>query len=796
MEQWITDARHSIRRLIRRPRYAMLAILTLALGIGGSAAVFGIARAILFDPLPYTAPESIALFWAPFDWTQQEFAYIRGHVPGVTQVAQYTYADATLEAGDAPAQLIPGIAASSELFDVLGARPMLGRAFESKDDVRGAEAVVVISYGLWQQLGGSSSVIGQRIVLGGAPTTVVGVMPRGFFFPTPAVRAWVPRQLDPAEQVGNFALVGRLAPGRQMDQMAPLLAQLTATLKQRFTYHAQWDKTRDPWVKSARESFAGPLRPTLVAVAAAMAMILLIACVNVASLMLGQVEGRLAELAVRSALGATRGRLVRQLVTEAIVLGGAASIVGAVFAAAGFHWLVAAMPLGAWAETADLDWRVFGAAIAIAMTAALTISLAPTMSLWRGRLRASLGAARTRGVAGRGVRLESVLVVAEVAIAVLMAAGAGLLARSVQKLYAIDPGIQTHGVGVVDVVMPSDLTNDQRKVALRDLVAAVGAVPGVKTAAVTQKLPLRGSGWSSGITIDGIPSQQVTTTFVRAVSADYGQTMGIALVRGRTMTDADMTITTADTAAGVVVINESLAKKYFGDQDPVGHHVTGGFGPRPLRVIGVVRDAREANLTDAPAPVRYLPYSLMPFTADGQAIVFRVAGTQDPVALLNAVRAAIRRSGPRVAIQEVTTMDEVLAHAVGPARQLLALVTLLTTIALLLGAIGIYGVMSHFVARRQRDWGIRIALGLSPARVLAEVVGSGTTLVAIGIGIGLAAFALLARFLTSLIYGVGTSDPVAITSAIAGLLIVGIMGALLPALRASRTDPAIILREQ
>jgi hypothetical protein len=412
MEQWIMDARHAMRRLRRRPTYASLAVLTLALGIGGTAAVFGIVRRVLLDPLPYADEGSLALFWRPFDWTQQEFAYLRGRVPGFASVAQYRDDDATLEVGDGPARLVPGIAASHELFDVLGVHPVLGRTFEPHDDVRGAEPVAVVSYDLWQELGGQPSILGQRIRLGGANTTVIGVMGRGFWFPTPYARVWVPQQLDPTEDVG------------------------------------------------------------------------------------------------------------------------------------------------------------------------------------------------------------------------------------------------------------------------------------------------------------------------------------------------------------------------------------------------VVHDVAEGNLTDPPAPARYVPYTLLTFMAPGQTIVFKVGANQRPAALLPAVQAAMRQVAPRVAVQEATTMDEVLAMAVGPVRQIMALVAPLTSLALVLGAVGIYGVMSHFVARRRRDWGIRIALGLNPARVLSGVVGHGISLIALGIGFGLGAFMLLARLLTSLIYGIGTTDPVAIGGAVVALALVGAVAALVPAVRASRTDPVTVLREQ
>ncbi|MFI5246319.1 MAG: FtsX-like permease family protein, partial [Gemmatimonadales bacterium] len=525
-------------------------------------------------------------------------------------------------------------------------------------------------------------------------------------------------------------------------------------------------------------------------------MILLISCANVAALMLGQVEGRTTELSVRSALGATRRRIVNQLFAEALVLGACAGGVGALLAAVSFRWLRGELGLGAWAETASLDWRMFAAALAVAVGSALAISLAPVISLWRGRLRGSLGAARTSGIDAKGIRLENMLVIVEVALAVLMTAGAGLLVRSVDKLYAINPGIETRGVGIVDVMLPADLTNDRRMFAIRDMTAALRGVPGVASAAAVQRLPLRGDAWNSFVEIPGKPDLARSSTFVRMISDGYLETMGIRLIRGRSFTSSDMLLTPADTAGGVVLINESFAKKYFAGEDPIGRIVNTGFGTGVGRIVGLVGDVSEGSLTDPPAPVRYVPYPYFTFMAPGQTIAYRVESGRKPESILPGVRAAIRQAVPRAAIQETTTMDEVLARAVGPVRQIMTLVALLTSLALLLGAVGIYGVMAHFVSRRKRDWGIRIALGLSPSRVLAGVVGRGAALVVVGIACGLASFAVLARFLSSLIYGVGRGDPVALGAAIVGLLLVGIVASLVPALRASGTDPAIVLREQ
>lgn len=795
MERWLMDARYAARRLIRRPMYTTVATLTLALGIGGTSAIFGLARGVLFDRLPYADESTIGLFWMPYAWRQLEFAYLRGRFPGFVQVAQYATDDATLELGDAPARLVPGIAASSELFSVLGAHAALGRTFAGGDDVRGAAAIAVLSHGLWQDLGGDATIIGRKVRLDGIDRTVVGVMPRGFWFPTPTVRVWVPQTLDPNEDIGNFSLVGRVAAGHRLDRLSMPIAQLTGMLRERFTYSAQFDKTRDPWIRPVRDVLFRPLQPALVATLVAMGLILLIACANVAALMLGQVEGRSSELAIRSALGAHRRRLAGQLIAEGGLLGAVSGIVGAALAAAAFRLLVGVLPLGAWAEGASLDWIVFAVAMVVALVSALAVSLVPTIALWRGRLHGVIGAERTAGVEGRGARLESSLVVAEVALAVLMAAGTGVLLRSVNKLNAIDPGIRPRGVGVVDIVLPTILTTAERKSVTRDLMVAVQSLPGVATAAVVQRLPLRGVAWSGGIVVEGKPDLPRTSTFIRLVSADYFTTMGIAVRHGRGLEPADIPLVPGDTSGGVVVINEALAKKYFGSEDPIGRRVSAGFNSKLARVVGIVRDVAEGALTDAPAPVRYSSWESLSFVPTSETLVFRAAGSQDPVPLLETIRDVIRREAPRVAIQEATTMEQVFARAVGPVRQVMMLVTLLTTLALVLCAIGTYGVMSHFVSRRKRDWGIRIALGLRPSRVVSGIVARGATLVLAGIALGLVVFVALARFLATLLYGIRATDPISMLAALSALLAVGVVAALFPAARASRIDPAVVLRE-
>lgn len=788
MESWIMDLRYTFRRLLARPTYVLLAVLTLALGVGGTAATLSIVRGLLLEPLPYSREAEIAVFWNIFDWSEAEVLHLRPDWPGFERVAAYRPANVTLESSDGPARVLPGVSASAELFEVLGARAALGRVFKPAEDQQGVERTAVLSHELWQELGGDASILGRRVQLDGIPRTVVGVMPRGFWFPNPTVRVWLPEPLDPANQSGNYALLGRLAPGQDMAAMAPALDQITKALRERFTYPAQWDKTKNARLMPIREYLVGSLKPALLATLAAMAAILLIACANVAALMLGQVNRRTGELAVRSALGADRRRITQQLVVEALVIGLLSGGVGALLAAAGFRLLSGALPLGVWAENAVLDWTLFGAAIALALLAALGIALVPAISLGRSDLRDALTRVRAAVGGARGSRVEGGLVVAEVALAVILAAGAGLLVRSVVNLYAIDPGVETRGVAVLDVTAGAVMKEPEVQRTMRTLLDELAQLPGMRSAALTSKLPLRGSGDSWGIVVEGRPDLPETTVFVRLVSRDYFQTLGTAVRQGRGFSDADR-----PDGERVIVINEALAKKYFPGVDPIGRRLDVGFGWQ--RVVGVVENVAEANLTDEREPALYMVYDQVPYAPKLQTLVLRTERPADAAVVLDVARKTVQRIAPGVAVQEATTVEQVFTQAVGPARQIMTLLTILTVLALVLGAIGVYGVIAHHVSRRKRDYGIRIALGLSPARVVRHVVGRGTALVGLGILIGAVAAVVLARSLASLLYGVGAADPMALLAATLALLAAGVLAAFIPAWRASRVDPARVLYE-
>lgn len=792
LEEVFRDLRHAGRRLRTRPTYTLLAVVTLALGVGGTAAVFGLVRTLLLDPLPYAAEEEVAVFWMPFDWSESEFLYLGPEVPGFSSLAAYRPEDVTLAVDGSAARLVRGISTTASLFDVLGVRPALGRGFEAGEDRPGASPLVVLSHGLWQELGADPSIVGRLLTLDGVARTVVGVMPRGFWFPDPGVRVWLPEPMQAEANSGSYAFLGRLDAPLGSPATSAALTRITEMLGERYTYPPDWDKTASPALTPLREYLVGSVRPSLLATLGAMAMILLMACANVTALMLGQLDSRSGELAVRSALGASRPQLLRQLGIEAIVLGLLAGAVGAFVATATFGVLTTALPLGALAESAALDWRLFLVALGIALLAAIAVTTIPAISLWRGDLRGQLSSARTAGIGGRGGRLESALVIAEIAVAVVMATGAALLIRSVANLRAIDPGVNTEAVAVLDIATGSDLSAGARRQLFARLPLALQEVPTVRAAAMIQVLPLRAPSWNFGIQVEGDVEQRgPSTTLYRIVTPGYFEAMDIDVLAGRTFQQTD-----ESSEEPLVLINRALAERYFADREPIGRRISTGYSDGWARIIGVVDNAADGFLVSEPAPARYMLQAQVPFVAEMQALVLRVAPGVDPASVLDDARAAVQRAAPAVAVQNVTTMGRVFNESMGATRQITFLLVLLASLALVLGAVGVYGVVSQFVRRRRRDWSIRIALGLRPADVVTRIVARGGALVAAGAILGIVAALATSRILASFLYGVGTADPVATAGAVVLLAAAGVLAALFPAVRASRTDPARVLREQ
>ena len=789
MDNWVLDARFAIRRIARRPLPWALAALTLALGIGGLSAISGLARSLLISPLPYPHAEQLTRMWKPGDWRGREIAALDGHWTGFSAVAAYRPRNVTLEHPGALTQAVPGVTSTADLFRVLEVAPALGHTFEAGDDRPGAAPVAVISDGLWRQLGADPHLPGSPVTLDGTSYTVIGVMPRGFWFPDPTAQVWTNDTINATSSIGLYTLIGRMERGRSVAGMGPALADVTGLLRQRFVYDdPRWDITRNAELTPFWDWMLGPLRPALAALLAGMAAILLIACANVAALIIGQLEGRTAELAVRTALGADRRRITTQLAIEILLLGAGAGVAGSAFGVLGFRWLRETLPLGVWGARATIDWTLFAAGLGTAVFASLVIGMFASLSLRRGGLKEGLARIRTGGTP-RGERLQGALVIGEVALAVVLAGSAGLLGRSVANLYAINPGLAIGNVVAIDAAAPLGTATADRRAMLRNALDHLTQVADVQYAAVTQMLPLRGRSWSMGMRLpDQDPS--APTPLFRMVSADYFKTFGIVVQAGRTWGAADH----AADSVKAIVVNESLARLYFPGLDPVGRVVPGGWGT-PERIIGIVADAAEGNLTDKVTPARYYWNEQVPFVPATQTFIIRLNAPSVQRSDVETLRHALAVGAPSLAVQDAAPMADVLAQAVGPARNVMSLLGLLTSLALLLGAVGVYGVLSQFVARRRRDWSLRLALGLGPTRLVGQILGRGTWLVLVGVMAGMGLTIITARFLSSFLFGIGSADPIALGGSAALLLAVGAAAALFPALRAGRSDPAAVLRE-
>lgn len=800
------DFRHALRQFRRRPGFTFLAVLTLALGIGATTALFSVVRGLLLRPLPVRDESRLHVFWSPFDWRGVEFDYVKERATRFESIAAYAVNGYTMDTNDG-AEMVLGVEASTELFDVLGATPVMGRTFAPGEDRPGAEPVVVASWGLWQQeLGADPNVVGRRIRLGGSPVTVIGVMPRGFFFPTPTLRFWRPLLLDPAsgsyQGNGYLALIGRARAGVSRTELQGGLQAIAKALGERFTYPAEWDKTKNPSSTPLREFIVGDVRPAVLLLLGAVSLLLLMASANVAALVLARTTDRTPEMTLRAALGAGRGRLARQIVTESLALSLLAGVAGAGLARLGFAALVRSLPLGAGSgaggmfgglgQAISLDWTMLAAAFALALMVGLLVAAAPTRELLMGGLHGVRGE-RGNLPSRDHRRVHGVLVGIEVALAVVLAAGSVLFVRSVSRLYAIDPGFDPRGVVSFDLATPLNnvMSPPERQQVYRDILERVGRAPGVEAVGLTPRLPIRDPGLQGPVDIDGRPDlqdQSAPNGAVRPVTPDFFRAMGIAIVRGRGFTDADR----AD-APPVAIVSESFAARVWPGQDPLGRRIRSqALGGRAwVTIVGVAEETRLFSMTgDNPFAV-YLPFEQAGWWGFDMLVVRSRLALAD---LTRVVRAIVRERSADVALARITTMGAVVDAALSEPRQLRFLLSLFAGLALILGAVGVYGVVSYSVSRRRTELGVRMALGAPPGRVVREVVWRGLRPVALGVGTGLLLALVLARLVAGMLYGVAPADPPSLALAAAALLGAGGLAALVPGLRAGRTSPIESLR--
>jgi putative ABC transport system permease protein len=806
LETMWQDLRYGVRVLAKNPVFTAVAVISLALGIGANTAIFSVVNGLLLRPLPYPDSERIVHVWhtppqesfpgmdrfsaSPanyLDWKSQSSSF--------EQMAAYQGAGFSLSAGDVPVP-ITAAAVSADFFAVLRSQASLGRTFIPEEGEPGRHRVVVLSHGLWQRaFGASPNLIGQALTLDSESYTVIGVMPQGFQF-LHGAELWVPLAWDDKERqtrsIHDYGVIARLKPNVSVAQAQAEMSAISSRLEQ------QYPEDNKGWgavVIPLQEDLVGDIRPALLVLFSAVGFVLLIACANVANLMLARGANRQKEIAIRIALGAPRSRIIRQLLTESLLLAVVGGLLGLLLAGWGSEVLVrlSSGSLPSHGEIGIDKWA-FGFTLLVSFSAGIVAGIAPALQFTRSETSEALkqGTGRTGGSSVKQ-RTRKALVISEVALSLILLVGAGLMIRSFWKLQRVDPGFDTSNTLTMSLgLSPIKYPDAQQQAAFFDRVLAqVSSLPGVVSAGTTTTLPLEGSGSTQPFTIEGQPAAAVAeqpTARMRYISPDYFRTMGIPLRQGRFFNDQDR----AD-GIPVIIISESMARRFWPGQNPIGKRLIPSFhlqqGAR--EVVGVVGDVKAGLDTDASATM-YVSYKQAP--RPYMTIVARTAS--DPQKFIPSISQAVYAVDKEQALWDVRTMDQVLATSVSGQRFNMTLLIAFAVLAMVLAAVGVYGVMNYSVMLRRRELGIRIALGASNLDVLKLVLGQGLLLTLAGVGLGLIAAYGLTRLMASLLYGVSATDALTFFSVSGVLLAVGLLASYLPARRAAKVDPMIALRSE
>ena len=803
---FLQDLSYGARVLAARPSFTAIALLTLALGIGANTAIFSIINTLYLQPLPFPEPERLVMMWEyetedpgdPFivsqpnweDWQRQSTSFER---MAIWETLRYNLA------GDADPEQVSGMRVSHGLFPMLGLTPQLGRTFTAAEDAPGHD-VVVISDALWRRrYSARPDIIGQITRVNGQPHEIIGVMPPEFIFERTSTHVWAPIAFnaDDADRgTHSFRSAARLKAEITFEQAKAELEAIGTRLA------AQYGSNRGESATLTRMADLGVSywKSTIYSLLGAVVFVLLIACVNVANLLLAQSTARRREFAIRAALGAGRGRLVSQLFAEGLLL----SLVGAA-AGAGVAWaatatLDSALPPSirlAPFRSLDgtlLDFTVLAFTFGVAVLTGLLFSLAPIIDLARSQPGAALKLAGDRGGTVGFSGLRGLLVGIEVALAVVVLAGAGLMIKSVGRLLGVDPGLDASNVLLMEIALPQDDTYGPavRTTFCQDLDREVRGIPGVVKLGATSHLPLGGSNAGRGLLIEGrVPSSpdDDAGAAYRLTCPGYFDAMGIPTLQGRDFTHADATH-----AAGVVIVNESTARAYWPDQDPVGRRLKLSLdseGPW-LTVVGVVRDVRHFGLdTSAPQEI-FRPYP----QAAWPTLTITVKTAAAPMSIVGPVREGLRRIDQDQPVTRVRTMDDVVEESIGPRRFPMLLLAVFSGVALVLAAVGVYGVVSYIVSQRSREIGIRMALGAHAAQVVRMIIGRSLAPIGIGLSFGFGGALLASRLLESLLYEVKPSDPLVLATIVALLGASAVIASLIPARRAAIVDPLVVLKDE
>ena len=804
METLLQDLRYAVRMLVQKPAFALVVVSALALGIGANTAIFSVVNSILLRPLPYREPSRLVMVWMNnkrMNVDQDIHSYAnyldyRDQNQVFESLAAYSGVSLSLVGVGDPERII-GSAATANLFNVLGVDPLLGRVFTPDEEQIGQNRVAVLSYGLWQRrFGKDPNIIGQQILLSDVNRTVIGIMPPSFQYPYKDADIWVPLALNENQKRvrGSFAYysIGRLKPGVSIEQARAEMGSIASSLESQYPDQLEGFGVN---LVPLHEQVTGTVRPALLVLLGTVAFVLLIACANVANLLLARAAGREREIAIRTALGASRTRLIRQLLTESALMGIAGGVVGLLVAKWGLSALIALSPEDIpRLDQIGIDGRVLGFTLLISLATGLVFGLVPALQASKPDLNESLkesGRSSTAGVERRRVR--STLVVLEIALSLILLIGAGLMIKSFSRLQKVDLGFNPDRLVSMNIQLSrTKYQGPQSAAFFRQLIERVESMPGVESAGAISAIFIDALPNSTNFTIEGkppFPTAEQIETPVDTVTPSYFRTMGIALLRGREFTEQD-----GLESQPVTIINDTFAQRFWPGEDPIGQRYKFGDSTSDapwMTVVGVVGDMRRTGLDVDVRCETFLPYTQQRFVGFLSLVV---RAKSDPRGIANAVRDQVWAIDPNQPVSHIRTMDQLLDGMMAQRRLNMVLFALFGGVALVLAAVGVYGVISYSVTQRTHEIGVRMALGAGRGDVLRMVLKNGMALVLIGIAIGLVAAFGLTRLMSSLLFGVSATDTATFVIISGILSFVAFAACLVPALRAIKVDPMIALR--